>query len=209
LQKKERIVFSLLNLNNVMKTNYEIDKIKAVVLYILKKSGGTLDYITLFKKMYFAQQLFLVRYGRLLFNDSFRAVKLGPVPSFTYKSFRASLECDGTETEDIKKFDSSFIVKEEDRVKYVSAKDDPDMDELAEAEVEVLNEVISRTQGMTPSQLSDLSHDYAWKVANERAKNDSNDNYISIVNIARAGGANKAMLDYIRQNQTFHDFCRE
>lgn len=192
-----------------MKTNYEIDKIKAVVLYILEKSGGTLDYITLFKKMYFAQQLFLVRYGRTIFNDSFRAAKRGPVPSFTYKSLSSALGNLGDESADIRKFDSSFKITEvSKKIKYVSANDTLDMDELAQAEIDVLNEVIKETAGKTSDQLSELSHDEAWKIANERAKNDARDNYISLVNIARAGGATKQMLNYIRQNQMMDDFCR-
>ena len=82
------------------------------------------------------------------------------------------------------------------------------MDELAQAEIDVLNEVIKETTGKTSDQLSELSHDEAWKIANERAKNDARDNYISLVNIARAGGATKQMLNYIRQNQMMDDFCR-
>lgn len=74
-----------------MKASYEISKIKAMVLYILKESGGTLDFITLFKNMYFSQREFLVKFGRPLFKDSFRAVKLGPVPSFTYAAFGYAL----------------------------------------------------------------------------------------------------------------------
>lgn len=192
-----------------MKTIYEIDKIKAVILYILQKSGGTLDYITLFKKMYFAQQSYLVRYGHPIFNDSFKAHKRGPVPSFTYRAFSsAALGYVGNESPEIKDFDSSFIVKEISGVKYVSANARPDMDEIAQAEIDVLNEVIKKTEGMSADELSEMSHDKAWEIAIKRALDDPTDNYIPLVSIARAGGANKEMLNYIRQNQFVDEFCK-
>ena len=51
-----------------MKTKEQILKIKAVVLYILKQLPQGVDYIHLFKIMYFAQQEHLVKYigGRYL-----------------------------------------------------------------------------------------------------------------------------------------------
>ena len=95
-----------------MKTRYEINKLKALILYILKESGGTLDFITLFKKMYYVQQRYLVTYGKPAFSDKFRAVKLGPVPSFTYKAFRSLLDEDTHVSEEMKAFSQAFQVKE-------------------------------------------------------------------------------------------------
>ena len=192
-----------------MKTSFEIDKIKAVVLYILKKSGGTLDHITLFKKMYFAQQLYLVRYGRVIFNDSFRGNKKGPVPTFTYKSFRSALDGLSNATPDIRNFDSSFIQTEVSGVKYVYSDEKPDMDELAEAEVEVIDEVLANTKHMSAEELSELSHrDSAWIQANDRAQSDPRDNYMTVLSSAKAGGASQEILNYIRQTQSLEDFCR-
>ena len=46
-----------------MKTKDQISKIKAVVAYILKKVPQGLDYIHLFKIMYFVQQEYLIVWG--------------------------------------------------------------------------------------------------------------------------------------------------
>lgn len=193
-----------------MKASYEISKIKAMVLYILKESGGTLDFITLFKNMYFSQREFLVKFGRPLFKDSFRAVKLGPVPSFTYAAFSYALNDFVDATEDIKQFDSSFQVEEKDKVRYVTAVEEPDMDELAVAEVRIINQILEENKGKSAQELSILSHeDKAWQAANRRAKDDPRDNYMSLVNIARAGGANEKILEHIRQSQAFEAFCKE
>ena len=71
-----------------MKSVDQIQKIKAVVLYVLEKLGTGVDYIHLFKMMYFAQQNHLVVYGLPLMEDTFKARKHGPVPSVTYKVVR-------------------------------------------------------------------------------------------------------------------------
>jgi uncharacterized phage-associated protein len=191
-----------------MKAAYEINKIKALILYILKESGGTLDFITLFKNMYFSQKEYLVQYGKPMFKDSFRALRKGPVPSFTYTAFCHALNDFTEATDDIKNFDSSFHIDKKNKVRYVSAKDEPDMDQLAGAEVRVLNKIIEKYKGKTPTELSDESHDKAWEVACERAEDDPRDDYMSLVNIARAGGANDQILNHIRQAQAFEVFCR-
>ena len=57
-----------------MKTIEQIQKIKAVVLYILKQLPQGVDYIHLFKIMYFAQQEHLVIYGLPLLDDTFVSI---------------------------------------------------------------------------------------------------------------------------------------
>lgn len=193
-----------------MKAPFEISKIKAMILYILKESGGTLDFITLFKNMYFSQREFLVKFGRPLFKDSFRAVRLGPVPSFTYTAFCCALNDYADTTEDIKRFDSSFHLEEKDNVRYVSAIEEPDMDELAVAEKRIIDQILKENKGKNAQELSRISHDdRAWQEANRRAEDDPRDNYMSLVNIARAGGANESILEHIRQSQAFEAFCKE
>lgn len=190
-----------------MKTALEIGKIKAIALYILQESGGTLDLITLFKKMYFSQRLYLARYGKTIFNDSFRAKKRGPVPSFTYHSFICAFNNMEGATEDIKDFDSSFMVYETGGAKFVSANAAPDMKKIAGMERKTIQEVLKRTKDMTPDELSEESHDDAWRASIKRAENDPTDDYISIVNMAKAEGATKEILNYIRQRQQMEAFC--
>ena len=68
-----------------MKEIEEINKIKAVVEYILQQMDEAVDYIHLFKVMYFAQEEHLAIYGAPMMYDTFVARKHGPVPSLTYK----------------------------------------------------------------------------------------------------------------------------
>ena len=71
-----------------MKTSIQIAKIKAVLLYIMQSFPQGVDYIKLFKILYFAQQDHLVKYGKVLVEDSFKALKHGPVPTYTYKALQ-------------------------------------------------------------------------------------------------------------------------
>ncbi|EXY76519.1 hypothetical protein M124_4595, partial [Bacteroides fragilis str. 3988T(B)14] len=49
-----------------MKTAIQIAKIRAVVLYIMQSFTQGVDYIKLFKILYFAQQDHLVKYGKVI-----------------------------------------------------------------------------------------------------------------------------------------------
>ena len=72
-----------------MKSKDQISKIQAVVAYILKKVPQGLDYIHLFKIMYFAQQEHLVVWGLPIMDDSFVARRHGAVPTLTYKVIKS------------------------------------------------------------------------------------------------------------------------
>lgn len=60
-----------------MKTKDQILKIRATVLYILQSFPCGIDYIKLFKILYFAQQMHLVNYGRTIIDDTFQARQYG------------------------------------------------------------------------------------------------------------------------------------
>ena len=90
-----------------MKSQEQINKIEAVVLYILQHFKEGLDYIKLFKIMYFAQREYLATYGLTIAEDTFKARQLGPVPSLTYKVVKMAEN--GDESADLKGFTSSII----------------------------------------------------------------------------------------------------
>lgn len=52
-----------------------------------------------------------------------------------------------------------------------------------------------------PYDQSDLSNDSTWKEFMTRIKDDPQKNLLTIMDIARAGKANKEMVDYIRKKQ--------
>ena len=178
-----------------MKTVIQIKKIKAVLLYIMQSFPQGVDYIKLFMLLYFAQHDHLVKYGKVLGEDSFRALRHGPVPPYTYKALQIA---EGKPLEgDFDEFLSGMEVR--DKKVYTSVK--PDMDYISGADKRCLDAAIAKYKDTDPYDLSDLSHDSAWEEAMTRIQDDPQKNFITIIDIARAGKATKEMVDYIREKQ--------
>jgi len=165
----------------------EIDRLKAIVLYVLNEVPGKyLGKHELFKILYFASQKRLVRYGYAMITD-FYAFQYGPVPSELFDYLKGGNNA----------ILSSVNVDEE--AKYIlSPVEKPDMEELAKADVECLNESISENYGLSFYELLNKSHDLAWHKAwyNQIGKRGAK---MDILDIARAAGADDRTVEYIRE----------
>ena len=126
-----------------MKTTDQILKIKATVLYVLGQMPQGVDYIHLFKILYFAQQKHLVTYGMPLMEDTFCARKHGPVPTLTYKVLKASESGQTFEQKEMQEYLSAVKVELIDGHQMVMAIQKADMDELSKSDVLVLDECIN------------------------------------------------------------------
>ena len=186
-----------------MKTSDQILKIKATVLYILKQIPEGVDYIHLFKMMYFAQQEHLVKYAMPIVDDSFMARKHGPVAALTYKVLR-SVEGKVDITDGcLQDFARSLSITMEDGHQVVRIADgvECDMDELSKSNLKVLDKWIVCCKDVDSFDLSDLSHDEAWKAAKAKTDLTGEDTKITLYDMAKAAGANDAMLAVIRDRQ--------
>ena len=180
-----------------MKTLDDILKMKATVLYLLQECGGSLDYIKMYKLLYFSQQLHLVRYGRGIFRDSFYARKRGPVPGLIYGAVK-QVEHDEIADGNLTVFTKAISVSNDSGSKSVKALEAPDMDELSISDIECITEVVREYAHIDSMELSELSHDKAWQAAYRRYEKDPEQNKLSLIEIARSGGASDAMLKYIK-----------
>ena len=190
-----------------MKTIDQILKIKAVVLYILKAFPEGVDYIHLFKVMYFAQQNQLKEYGLPIVYDTFVARKHGPVPTLTYKVLRGVEGKTDISSPELKDFADSLdfqLSQDGHQVILASKNAKCDMDELSVADVKMLDKWIDKCKNVDPFDLSDKSHeDKAWKRAKRQADKTGEDTKITMYDMAEAAGASKAMLTVIRERQSF------
>jgi uncharacterized phage-associated protein len=159
------------------------------ILYILEKIGGKGDFHKIFKVMYFADQKHLTRYGSLITEDQYIAMKNGPVPSMAYDILKA-LRGQGLHSNDREKFNQYFKLIDNYNIE---SKIKPDHDELSDAAIKCLDESIIENQDFDFDKLTDKSHDSAWEVT-------TRDCEIQIVEIAKAGGANDALLNYINNS---------
>ncbi len=186
-----------------MKSKNQIEKIQAVVLYILKKLPEGVDYIHLFKTMYFAQQEHLAVYGRPLMEDTFVARKHGPVPTLTYKVIHCVERQEEPMTKDLEGFITSISISMRDGHQIVTAKEDasPDLDDLSVSDIKILNKWIAQCKDVEAFNLADLSHDKAWLKAKRQSERTGEDTKIPLVDIAQAAGASEAMVQVIRNRQ--------
>lgn len=185
-----------------MKTTDEILKIKAVVEYILQQFSDGVDYIHLFKIMYFAQEEHLAIYGSPLINESFVARKHGPVPSFTYKVLRVAEGKIADKTGELMSFVSDITLRSVEGHQVISVKSDIcDMDELSRSNILILDKWIGKCKDLKAYDLSELSHDTAWQKAVRQTERTGEDTKISLYDMAAAGGASKDMLKVVKERQ--------
>lgn len=171
-----------------------------MVLYILQHFKDGMDYIKLFKMMYFAQREYLAVNGLCIVEDTFKARPKGPVPALTYKVVKLvenGQKPDG-DGNDLTEFLSSIKV---DANQIVYAVKQPDMDYISKMEQKQINETIAKYGQMDSDELSSLSHDEAYNKAKKLMEDDPQKDILTTIDIARAGGASKPMVDHIREMQ--------
>ncbi len=172
-----------------MNSKFNINKEKTInsILFVLDSLGGKCDFHKIFKILYFADQRHLTLYGTPITDDSYIAMKYGPVPSNSYDIFKAlrgdSLSISDSDYGDFFEIDSHDIL---------ISKKEADIEELAESHIECLESSIRENKDLDFIQLSQKSHKMAW----DNARNDE----MNVIDIAREGGANEEMIKYIYLN---------
>lgn len=171
------------------KIQFRLDKaIAAIKLVLSNMDAHSCDFHKLFKILYFAEQNHLVEYGKPIIGDMFIAMKDGPVPSNVYDVLKVLKG-------------SSIFVPHQDFKKDFDVRDgyfiylknhnvEDEFDILSEAEIETLSKSIAENKNLSFKILRDKSHDEAWHAANQ-------DETMNIFDIAKAGGADDELLQYI------------
>lgn len=175
-------------------TKKELDSLETIIhgiLYILNKIGGKCDKHKLFKIMYFSDREYLARYGRPIFLDKYIAMPYGPVPSYTLDVVNSLID----KRIKVKELNVSEYINLELPYDIVSLKE-PDMDNLAESEVKVIDLMIENYKNHTFEELVRESHDSAWESA-------SKNGVMNIMKIAKVNNLSKDMVDYIRDSIMF------
>jgi len=122
---------------------FDIETAKAAMLYISNKLGKA-DLIRLFKILYFAERNHLAKWGDLIVNDTYIAMKNGPVPSIIYNMFKG-IRDDGFREKRYESFSNAFKI--EDDGYNVIPLEFPNMDYLSKASVEAIDEAILENKG--------------------------------------------------------------
>lgn len=157
---------------------FKFDPVKAleVILYIANRAPIP-DVIHLCKIQYFADKYHLEQYGRFVCGDNYVAMKNGPVPSRTYDIIKAARNGEA----------SSFAIQGYQIVPFRDA----DLQVLSESDVESLDDAISKYGKLPIHTLIKVSHDAAWKSANENSE-------ISVEDIAATLEDSEAIIEHLR-----------
>ncbi len=137
------------------------------ILYIIQKMGGVCDIHKCNKILYFADNEHLSKYGRTITGDSYMKMNWGPVPSCVYDLFKA-VRGEGyfaSQVDDIRENYFHFI-----NTKDIVSSRNPEMDYLSKSDVEVLDKYIAQLKDLSFSEVSELSHGYAWSNAPKNGK---------------------------------------
>lgn len=133
------------------------EKAAACLLYIiqvLNKQGIEIDKHKVYKILYFADQKHLATYGRPILGDIYLKMDYGPVPSFVKNLI-----------DEPHRVEIEQIVEIYDKYK-LKALAEPDLDEISENELELINESIEENKNLNFAQLVSKSHDSAYHSTN-------------------------------------------
>lgn len=131
-----------------MERKFNEKKAIQVVALLMKKRGGTVDLLNLTKLVYLADRAALVRWGKSLTGDRYASMEKGMVLSATYDLSKG-------------KFQGRLWDK------YISAPNhnhemtllaDPDVDELSENEIQIVDEIFQKYGDKPTSYLIERVH---------------------------------------------------
>lgn len=179
-------------------TTDDILKLKAVTLYVINMCKA-IDYFHLFKIIYFADRDHYAVYGRRIVKDTFCALKNGPVPSNLYNAIKDVIGKEHIGNSPLRVIANAIEVEDPDYSYVVSAKELPDMDELSRSDIEMLDKSISENLPLSFRELSDKSHDIAWRAAHDNCPNSE----MTPILMARAAGASDDTINFIREMENF------
>ncbi len=158
-----------------MKTLLEFDYRKAVqaINFFAKKEGGEIDKLKVIKLIWLSDRLHLRQYGRPIVNDTYVAMKLGPVGSAVKDLTEASDFLPSEERQHLEKFLQVHVKKNS-----VSSLKDVDTDVLSETDLEALEKVYVAFGKYAPITLSvRISHLFPeWKRFETSLKTSSREN---------------------------------
>lgn len=153
------------------------------------------DFHKIFKILYFAERDHLTTYGKPITGDIYIAMRNGPVPSTIYDILKY-LKGGSIFNSDIN-FSKHFRIVDNHMVELMDKEINEDV--FSESEIESLFQSIEQNKFLSFFELTEKSHDAAWNRANK-------DDVMSVLDIAKAGGADAHMLNYIsakiQNNQT-------
>jgi len=142
---------------NPFKVDHE--KITQILNFFASKSDGKIPKLKALKLVFLADRYHLRKYGRLISNDNYVAMKYGPVPSTTMNIAEADSFLDPK----FKKYAVQYI-KASNSGMRIESKKPVETDYFSESDLEALNFAWDKFGNLTRWSISDFTHEYPeWK----------------------------------------------
>ena len=163
---------------------YQNQKIKEVVLYILSKAGDT-GYFRLMKTMFCADRQNLLRWGDQITNLDYYARKHGPVPTSVHDGLLSVYQGAPSEFSDILTVKGNFMMVHPTR--------EPNLEYLSETDKESIDRAISELKGKNRDEIETYLHESVYhRILNSEQKKYSH------VDIVMSAGATEKQIAKVR-----------
>ncbi len=138
--------------------NFDPKKGTQALNFFAIKEGGIINKMKALKLIYFADRFHLRKYGRLVTNDIYLAMRYGPVPS----AVKNIAESNDFLEDDIKEYSNIYVEPSDNLV--LKSIDKIDESVFSESDIEALNFAWKQFGKYTQFQLAELTHYYPeWK----------------------------------------------
>lgn len=175
--------------------NFNEEKTINVVLYIAEKLKRR-DFHKIFKILYFSDREFLNQYGVTITGDTYIAMDAGPVPTKTYDMFK--IVRGDSYMQDTKNLGRYFAVS---NWMFILPLQKANLDNIASAEKDIVDAMISRYGDMSYDEIKEKSHDVAWRST-------ARDYPISFESMALESGMDAEDIPYLEESAMLQkSFC--
>ncbi len=169
-----------------MALRFDTKKAVNVVLFILNSLGGKADPFRLFAILYTADLKHLSRFDCLILEDTYVAMKNGPVPFNVYSMYLQlgwDIQAGNTDV-NLKEY---FYLNEQNFIVSIARYDDI---YISQSEAACLFDAIRENKNESFDALSKTTRSLAWREANRNGE-------ISLLSMAKESGASEELLQYI------------
>lgn len=143
---------------------FAFPKLTATIAYFAMRGVPLLDQLKTVKLLYFADKEHLFKYGRPIIGDTYFCMQHGPVASFSKNVIDDTLNGDSAEGDSELLRYVDVVPPGAHRYATFKTKAEPDLSQLSQSEVEVLDDVIQRYGPKSGWALRELTHrDECWK----------------------------------------------
>ncbi len=171
-------------MNSKIIEEYNLQKVKEIMLYILNKVGD-IDYYKLMKMMYCADRNNLLVWAEPITNLRYQAKKHGPVPQTVYKEITRSKSNNEGIYGGIMTFVDDYVIH---------AEREANLDYLSKTDIEAIDKAILYLKDKKWEEIEEELHDDVFKRLYPLRKK------YSLADIAESGGADEKTFERIQMN---------